>query len=88
MQIFIKLFNNKLRVIDVQPTTTITETLDTLINTTPYLNHPPPEVGHFVLTENLFSRILNKDATINNLGIVNEQTLTLAFRRNRLNHQK
>tara|TARA_B100000401_G_C52502974_1_gene575896 strand:+ start:413 stop:676 length:264 start_codon:yes stop_codon:yes gene_type:complete len=86
MQIFIKLFNNKLRVIDVQPNTTIGETLDTLINTTHDLNHPQPEVGHFVLTETLFSRILNNDSTISELGIVKEQTLNLAFRRNRLNH--
>ena len=86
MQIFIKLFDNKHRVIDVQPTTTIGNTLDTLINTTPDLNNPMPEVGHFVLTETLFSRILNKDSTINELGIVKEQTLNLGFRRNRLNH--
>ena len=86
MQVFIKLFNNKLRVIDVQPTTTIGETIDTLIHTTQYLNYPPPEVGHFVLTETLFSRTLNNDSTISELGIVKEQTLNLAFRRNRINH--
>ena len=86
MQVFIKLFNNKLRVVEVQPNTTICDTLHTLINTTPDLNHPPPEVGHFVLTETLFSRILNNDSTISELGIVKEQTLNLAFRRNRLNH--
>ncbi len=81
MQLFIRLINNALIVIDVNPFQTIMDVKSIIYKRCPNMPVPPPNKGSFELTRPPWHHyVLHDDYSIDQYNITNEQTLTMIYK--------
>lgn len=84
MQLFIRLINNKLIVIDVHPFQTMRDVKSIIYKRCPNMAVPPPHIGSFELTRSHWHHfVLHDDYTIDQYNITTEQTLNMIYKRAR-----
>lgn len=83
MQLFVRLLDNKLVVIDTSPDETIDDVKGKVVArmepSSLYPGPPTPEQGTFELTKKTYGQRLAGNLTVSDHDIVNEQTLRLTF---------
>lgn len=84
MQLFIRLIDNKLIVLDVDPYQTIGDVKKAIYERCPDMPVPNPCKGTFELTRPPWNHYsLNNDYSLEQYGISTEQTLKMIYRRAR-----
>ena len=84
MQLFIRLIDNKLIVLDVHPHQTIGDIKKAIYERCPNMPVPNPSKGTFELTRSPWNHYsLNNDYSLEQYGVSNEQTLNMIYRRTR-----
>ena len=84
MQLFIRLIDNKLIVLDVHPHQTIGDIKKAIYERCPNMPVPHPSKGTFELTRSPWNHYsLNNDYSLDQYGVSNEQTLKMIYRRAR-----
>ena len=84
MQLFIRLIDNKLIVLDVHPHQTIHDVKEAIYKRCPTMPVPDPNKGSFELTRSPWNHYsLNNDYSLDQYGVSNEQTLKMIYRRAR-----
>ena len=81
MQVFVRLFDNRLIVIDTTPDATIQQVKNDALSHVPDLKHPTPEQGTLLLRKPHTFNYLVDNQTIAEQNIQREQNLNLVFRR-------
>ena len=81
MQLFIRLIDNKLIVLDVDPYQTIEDVKKAIYERCPNMPVPNPSKGTFELTRSPWNHYsLNNDYSLEQYGISTEQTLKMIYR--------
>ena len=84
MQLFIRLIDNKLIVLDVHPYQTIGDIKEAIYKRCPNMPVPDPSKGTFELTRSPWNHYsLNNDYSLEQYGVSTEQTLKMIYRRTR-----
>ena len=84
MQIFFRLIDNKLIVLDVQPHQTINDVKAAIYKRCPTMPVPDPNKGSFELTRSPWKHTpLDNNYSLDQYDISNEQTLNMIYRKAR-----